>query len=55
MELPEPFFLKDETWYNYNVELNEYELTDKAPPKAVESFKEYYELLNKLAIPDELQ
>lgn len=40
-----PFFLKNPEWYVRNVDKNgmvKYELTDKAPKKAVESYKEFY-------------
>lgn len=52
MELPEPFFLKNEKWYNYNVATMQYELTEEAPPEAVKSFKEYYEQWEALATDD---
>lgn len=41
-----PYFLKNPEWYVEKVDkegLLKYELTDKAPKKAVESYKEYQE------------
>lgn len=52
MELPEPFFLENEKWYNYNVATMKYEITDAAPPKAVKSFNDFYEQWEELATPD---
>lgn len=36
-----PYFMKDQTWFYFNGK--EYVLTEKAPQKAVESLKEYYD------------
>ena len=33
-----PYFMTNKEWYYYD----EYKLTDKAPKKAIESYKEYY-------------
>lgn len=52
MQIAEPYFLKNEEWFTYNFEKAEYELTDKAPPKAVESFKEFYELWEELTLEE---
>lgn len=35
-----PYFLENPEWYTED-EDGEYRLTDKAPPKAVESFREF--------------
>ncbi len=51
-EIARPYFMTNEEWYTYNVEKGELELTDKAPPKAIKSYKEYYELVEKLEEPD---
>ena len=37
-----PYFLENEEWYTYNIEEGKYELTDKAPQEAVESYNEFY-------------
>jgi hypothetical protein len=37
-----PYFLENPEWYTED-EDGEYRLTDKAPPKAVESFREFKE------------
>ena len=34
-------WMDNEEWYRYNYEKGQYELTDKAPPEARESFMEY--------------
>lgn len=38
-----PYFMKDKSWYTYDVKKRCYVLTDKAPEKAKKSYKEYYE------------
>lgn len=42
----EPYFMKNKEWYYYVVKIGRYQLTDKAPKKAVESFKEFYRKLD---------
>lgn len=42
----EPYFMKNKEWYYYDVKIGRYQLTDKAPKKAVESFKEIYRKLD---------
>lgn len=37
-----PYFKKDKEWYTWDEEKNKYVLTDKAPPEAIESYKEFY-------------
>jgi hypothetical protein len=39
-----PKFLENKEWYTYDQETNTYTLTDKAPPEAVESYKEFLAL-----------
>lgn len=34
-------WMDNEEWYTYNLEKEEYELTDKAPPEARKSFLEH--------------
>ena len=48
MLLKAPYFLEDPKWYTFVPDRNPaYELTDKAPKKARESYKKYYALLNR--------
>lgn len=44
-QLNRAYFTTNEEWYVYNVKKGILELTDKAPPKAVESYKEFYKNL----------
>lgn len=37
-----PYFLNNPEWYTFNAEEWRYELTDKAPAKARESYAEFY-------------
>lgn len=41
--IPMPYFMKNEKWYRFDEELEKYVLTDEAPQKAKESYKEFYE------------
>lgn len=41
-----PYFLTNKEWYYYDMETGRYKLTDKAPEKAKESYKKYYEELD---------
>lgn len=41
----EPYFMKNEDWYYFDEKNCRYVLTDKAPEKAVKSYKEFYEML----------
>lgn len=38
-----PYFLTNKEWYYYDVKSFKYKLTDKAPQKAIDSYKKYYE------------
>ena len=40
-------FLQNKEWYYWDSEEWKYKLTDKAPPKAVESYKEFYNLIEE--------
>ena len=42
-----PYFLKNEEWYTERLNNGrvEYTLTDKAPKKAVDSYKQYHDML----------
>lgn len=42
MILNEPYFLTNESWYYYDEDELMYKLTDEAPPKARESYAEFY-------------
>lgn len=37
-----PFFMTNKDWYYYNEKSCMYELTEKAPKKAIRSYEEYY-------------
>ncbi len=39
--------MTNEEWFTYNAKKGILELTDKAPPKAVESYKEFYKRLEE--------
>lgn len=41
-----PYFLTNKEWYYYDVKSGMYKLTDKAPQKAIDSYKKFYKLLN---------
>ena len=47
MELPKPYFMINKEWYHFNEKKWCYEITDKAPEKAIKSHKEFYDLLNQ--------
>ena len=52
MFIDEPYFMTNEEWYYFETKDNMYKLTDVAPDKAIESYKEFYKQLNqKLQIP----
>ena len=43
MTIPdEPYFMENKEWFYFDGNSFEYKLTEKAPPKAVESYKEFY-------------
>ena len=43
MTQEKPYFLTNKEWYYYDEEEYCWKLTEKAPPEAVKSYKEYYE------------
>lgn len=45
-----PYFMKDKSWYYYDVEEGILRLTDAAPLEARRSYKEHYELLEKMTV-----
>ena len=47
MLLEEPYFMTNEEWYYHDKKKNRLFLTDKAPKKAQESYKEYYAQIDK--------
>lgn len=46
MFIDKPYFMNNEDWFYFDGAERRYKLTDKAPLKAVESYKEFYSLLN---------
>lgn len=42
MSEKQPYFLTNEDWYYFDEDEFRYKLTDKAPEKAVESYKQFY-------------
>ena len=43
----EPYFLNNKDWYYYDEEEFCYKLTGKATKEAIESYKEFYDLLDE--------
>lgn len=53
MILEKPYFLENPDWYRFDEDECTYELTEKAPPEAVESYNEFYEALDaEVVIPE---
>ena len=42
-----PYFMENEEWYYYDYEKRKFVLTEKAPKKARQSYKEFYEELKQ--------
>lgn len=42
MEKIEPYWHKNKKWYYFDLKNNKFRLTNKAPIKAIESYKEYF-------------
>lgn len=40
-----PYFMENKGWYYFDYDNKRFMLTDEAPPKAKESYKEFYETL----------
>lgn len=38
-----PYFMENEEWYYFDYKKGKFVLTDKAPEKAVESYKDFYD------------
>lgn len=47
-----PYFLTNSDWYYFDEEEFKYKLTKKAPKKAIESYNEFYEILESGMIYD---
>lgn len=47
MTTSKPYFMNNDDWYYYDYEEKKYKLTDKAPQKAIESYNEFYKLLDE--------
>lgn len=41
-----PYFLTNKDWHYFDLPTLKYKLTDKAPQKAIDSYKEYYDNTN---------
>lgn len=52
MQIDEPFFMTNDEWYEFDTELRILVLTDKAPPEALESYNDFYGLLEGTIIED---
>lgn len=46
MTLDEPYFMTNESWYYFDYKQKKYILTDKAPEKARQSYREFYREIN---------
>lgn len=42
-DMPKPYFMENKEWYYFDEKNFCYKLTDKAPKKAIESYKEFYD------------
>lgn len=47
MTLDKPFFMSNADWYYFDEEEWKYKLTDKAPQKAIDSYNEFYKMLEE--------
>jgi deoxyadenosine/deoxycytidine kinase len=47
VELEKPYFMKNKDWFYHDIVDFKYKLTDKATPKAIRSYKQFYALLNQ--------
>lgn len=45
MQLEKPYFMTNSDWYYYDMKELKYKLKKNAPPKAVQSYKNYYNLI----------
>ena len=52
MTLDKPYFMTNRDWYYFDEKEFCYKLTEAAPPKAQESYKEFYAELDKDQMAD---
>lgn len=50
MRTEEPYFMTNKDWFYFDENDFMYKLTDQAPPKAIESYNEFYDLLNSIDV-----
>lgn len=50
MRVDKPYFMTNEEWFYFDEAEWCYKLTDKAPEKAVQSYKEYYDLMKSTSV-----
>lgn len=50
MTLDKPYFMSNEEWFYHDEEEMCYKLTDKAPQKAKESYKDFYNTLDSTMV-----
>ncbi|MCQ2507245.1 MAG: hypothetical protein MJ097_00480 [Dorea sp.] len=48
MFIDEPFFMTNDDWYYFDGKEKRYKLTEEAPEEAVDSYKEFYNLLEEV-------
>lgn len=48
MECERPYFTTNTEWYYYDEDKGILRLTDKAPPEAVKSYEEFYDMQQKV-------
>ncbi len=42
-----PYFMTNKEWYYYDEKAEKYKLTTKAPQKAINSYNEFYKMIEK--------
>lgn len=47
MDLGRPYFLTNDSWYYYDEDEGVYKLTEKAPKEAIQSYNEFYDVLDE--------
>lgn len=47
MFIDEPYFMTNDKWYYFDEKEKIYKLTEMAPDKAIESYKKFYNQLNR--------
>lgn len=50
LHIERPYFLQNEDWYKFNEDECRYELTDKAPKAARESYEQFYKELESAKV-----